>query len=163
GLAGIIQPGITFEEIIRASVAADHIAKAAGRGEAWIAERMALHRNPQGPFEHPLTNGRWLLVDERRTSDGGIVGIRTDITRLKQQERELREREEQLKATVAKLEFSESELQQRAVTLRELARERAAQRERAIAASRAKSDFLVMMSHEIRSPLNGIIGYTDLL
>ncbi len=162
-LADIIKPGITFEEILRASAAAGHIVKAKGRHEEWVAERMASHRNPQGPFEHPLTNGRWLLIDERRTSDGGIVGIRTDITRLKQQERQLREREEQLEATVAKLEFSESELQQRAMTLRELARERAGQRERAIAASRAKSDFLAMMSHEIRSPLNGIIGYTDLL
>ena len=162
-LADIIKPGIGFEEIIRASAAAGQVVAAVGHSEEWVAARMALHRHPQGPFEHPLSSGRWFLIDERRTSDGGIVGIRTDITRLKQQERELREREEQLKATVAKLEFSESELQQRAVTLRQLARERAAQRERAVAASRAKSDFLAMMSHEIRSPLNGIIGYTDLL
>src|SRR5262249_27837791 len=104
-LADTIKPGVSFEEIIRASAAAGQIAKAVGHSEEWVAERMALHRNPQGSFEHPLSNGRWLLIDERRTSDGGIVGIRTDITRLKQQERELREREEQLRATVAKLEF----------------------------------------------------------
>jgi signal transduction histidine kinase/DNA-binding response OmpR family regulator/integral membrane sensor domain MASE1 len=162
-LAGMIKPGVTFEEIIRASAAAGHIARAVGRSEDWVAERMALHRNPQGPFEHPLTDGRWMLIDERRTSDGGIVGIRTDITRLKQQEQALREREEQLKATIAKLEQSEAELQGQAGILRGLASESAEQRERAVAASRAKSDFLAMMSHEIRSPLNGIIGNTDLL
>src|SRR5262249_11529434 len=69
----------------------------------------------------------------------------------------------ELEATIDKLEFSELELQQRATTLRELARERSMQRQQADAANRAKSDFLAMMSHEIRSPLNGIIGYTNML
>jgi signal transduction histidine kinase/PAS domain-containing protein len=33
----------------------------------------------------------------------------------------------------------------------------------ALAANRAKSDFLAVMSHELRTPLNAILGYTDLL
>jgi two-component system sensor histidine kinase/response regulator len=36
-------------------------------------------------------------------------------------------------------------------------------RDLALAGSRAKSDFLATMSHEVRTPLNGIIGLTDLL
>ncbi|HET8656626.1 MAG TPA: ATP-binding protein [Longimicrobiaceae bacterium] len=35
--------------------------------------------------------------------------------------------------------------------------------EAALAANRAKSDFLAVMSHELRTPLNAILGYTDLL
>ncbi len=37
------------------------------------------------------------------------------------------------------------------------------QTERALAASRHKSDFLAKMSHELRTPLNSIIGFSDLL
>ena len=35
--------------------------------------------------------------------------------------------------------------------------------ERALAASRAKSEFLATMSHEMRTPLNAVIGYSELL
>ena len=41
--------------------------------------------------------------------------------------------------------------------------ELAAQTKRADAASRAKSDFLATMSHEVRTPMTGIIGYAELL
>lgn len=37
------------------------------------------------------------------------------------------------------------------------------ERERAAAASEAKSTFLAVMSHEMRTPLNGILGFVDLL
>jgi signal transduction histidine kinase len=37
------------------------------------------------------------------------------------------------------------------------------ERERALAASKAKSDFLANMSHELRTPLNAIIGFSEVL
>lgn len=42
-------------------------------------------------------------------------------------------------------------------------RELAEARDAAIAASRHKTDFLAVMSHEVRTPLNGILGMTELL
>ncbi|KAA5804657.1 HAMP domain-containing histidine kinase [Alkalicaulis satelles] len=39
----------------------------------------------------------------------------------------------------------------------------AAERDAAIAASRAKSEFLAAVSHELRTPLNAIIGFSDVM
>jgi signal transduction histidine kinase len=38
-----------------------------------------------------------------------------------------------------------------------------AARDRALAGERAKADFLSMMSHEVRTPMNGVIGFAHLL
>lgn len=55
---------------------------------------------------------------------------------------------------------------ERAAEERERDRMRDAAREaheRAVAATRAKSEFLAVMSHEMRTPLNAVLGYTELL
>ena len=47
--------------------------------------------------------------------------------------------------------------------LDEHAKDLAFARDRAMAASRAKSGFLANMSHELRTPLNAVIGYSEIL
>ena len=57
-LAPMIVPGVTFEQIIRVCAEAGLVTEAVGRIDEWVAERIACHRNPDEPFEHPLKNGR---------------------------------------------------------------------------------------------------------
>lgn len=87
--ADLIVPGASFSEIIRKGVERGQYPDAVGREEAWIAERLEAHNNPGDPIEQHLSGDRWLRVQERRTSEGGLVGFRIDITKLKHQEREL--------------------------------------------------------------------------
>jgi two-component system sensor histidine kinase/response regulator len=57
----------------------------------------------------------------------------------------------------------ESEVEKRTGELRAMMKHLEAHKERAEAASRAKSDFLANMSHEIRTPMNAVIGFARLL
>ncbi|MCA1243350.1 diguanylate cyclase [Stappia stellulata] len=89
--AHVIQPGRSFEEIIREGVRCKQYAEAIGREDAWIAERLAAHANPTGPVEQLLPDGRWVRVLEKRLPNGGTVGFRVDITELKMRQAELYE------------------------------------------------------------------------
>ncbi len=130
-----VVPGTTYETIVRAAADAGGIASAIGRVEAWISGRLQRHRHPTGAFEQQRADGTWLTISERSTAEGGIVGVFTDIT-------ELKERELQLGELVDRL---------------------ADARDEAMQATLAKSRFLANMSHELRTPLNAVIGITEML
>ena len=99
------EPGTKYETIIRSAAERGLIASAEGRVDEWVAERMARHRNPGKPHLQHRTGGRWILISERKTDDGGTVAIYADITELKQREEELAEKSnslEQLSNQLAK-------------------------------------------------------------
>ena len=78
--ADLMQPGASFEAIIRAGAERGQYAEAVGRVDVWVAERMAIHRQPASLLTQRLGDGRTLRIGERRMADGHTVGYRVDIT-----------------------------------------------------------------------------------
>lgn len=90
-ISDVLCPGVKFEEILDVPTARGTFEAPMGMDwDSWKASRLEKHRAASGePFELHLPNGRWVLSREYRTEDGGVVGVRTDITELKQREQDL--------------------------------------------------------------------------
>jgi len=113
--------------------------------------------------EVQLADERWLQINERRTRDGGLVSVGTDITQLKRNQERLRDSERRLMATINDLSASRQILEKQKAELSTANANYLAEKERAEAANRAKSEFLANMSHELRTPLNAILGFSEIL
>ncbi|MEP4380794.1 MAG: PAS-domain containing protein [Alphaproteobacteria bacterium] len=152
----LFEPGTAHDDLMRAVLARGLDAQGIGREDERFAERQVQFRNPTGEPEIRNLAGRYLLVTERRTADGGIVMVGTDVT-------EIKEKEAQLENTVDDLQRSQRELRVQTENLTKLAERYSRERVRAEEGAKAKGDFLATMSHEIRTPMNGVIGMTNLL
>jgi class 3 adenylate cyclase/phosphoglycerate-specific signal transduction histidine kinase len=100
-----ISPGMTFESIVRRAAERGYVRDADGRVEEWVRERMARHREPSGPHVQQRSDGRWILVSERKTDEGSTVAVYSDVTELKKRENQLAEKSralEQLSNQLAK-------------------------------------------------------------
>jgi diguanylate cyclase (GGDEF)-like protein/PAS domain S-box-containing protein len=84
--ADLFAPGRKLEDTLRIGVARGAYPDAVGREEAWLAERLAQMKSPHARLEQRLADGRWILIEERKTQDGGHIGIRVDITEMKARE-----------------------------------------------------------------------------
>ncbi|MBC7619063.1 MAG: PAS domain S-box protein, partial [Candidatus Saccharibacteria bacterium] len=81
-VASMLVPGNRFEDIIRFGAQQGQYTDALGGEDAWVAERMAQHRQPHTRIQQRLSTGRIVRVVERRTEAGYSVGFRVDITDL---------------------------------------------------------------------------------
>jgi signal transduction histidine kinase/DNA-binding response OmpR family regulator/PAS domain-containing protein len=85
GIADVIVPGASFEAIARTAAERGEVRDAEGSVEEWLEKRIALHRTPSGQSLQLQSDGRWIQVNERKTSDGGTVVVYTDVTDLREQ------------------------------------------------------------------------------
>ena len=97
-VSDIIMPGVAKEEILRASVSRGAFVLNGMSPEEYVSWRLERHRNPTEPVEVQGADGRWVLISEKRTDDGGIVGTRSDITEIKLREIEMLRISQQLHA-----------------------------------------------------------------
>src|SRR5664279_5164351 len=86
----LFKPGARLQDTIRIGVERGDYPEAIGREEEWIAERLARLYQPGERHEQTLADGRCILIEEKLTEDGGIIGLRVDITELKQREASFR-------------------------------------------------------------------------
>ncbi|MGA9853189.1 MAG: EAL domain-containing protein [Gammaproteobacteria bacterium] len=88
-IAAVLVPGRKFQEILEASLEREQFSLSGAGREEWLRERLLAHQRATGSIEQQLSNGRWVLIKERRSHDGGYIDIYTDITALKQRELDL--------------------------------------------------------------------------
>jgi PAS domain S-box-containing protein len=106
----------------------------------------------------------------------GIQGVLHDVTdkkelaalrvaeeALRASKQKLKASNEQLKAEICKHKQTEGKLRQTNINLEDSIERANCMTTEALAASKSKSEFLANMSHEIHTPMNAIIGFSDVL
>lgn len=90
-MADTLEPGRLFADMLRIGLSRNAYPEAIGREEDWLAEALAFHDSPAPQVERTvrLAQGQWVLAIDRRLPTGGWVGLRVDITELKQSESRL--------------------------------------------------------------------------
>jgi two-component system cell cycle sensor histidine kinase PleC len=121
--------------------------------KAWLQRRLESHATPAGHLTVRADTGEAYLVRDRRTPDGGRAIIFTDITDKVRAEAALAEQD-------SALERSRVEVRRQSDYLADLARrlDQATAR-----ADSAKTTLLRTMSHELKTPLNAILGFSELI
>lgn len=92
--------GMPYEAILHRLVYGGAIGGIKNRGDAerWLTRRLEAHGDASPrPTVQQLSDGRWIEVREQPTAEGGIVGVLSDVTELKQQEKALRETMERVR------------------------------------------------------------------
>jgi diguanylate cyclase (GGDEF)-like protein/PAS domain S-box-containing protein len=92
-LAQFAVPGRPLADVLRLATAAGQFPQAgttADSRDAWSAENLAVHRRADSTRTLQLPGGHWVQARERRSANGNLVSVRTDMTELKRAEAALR-------------------------------------------------------------------------
>ncbi|MCT2399802.1 putative bifunctional diguanylate cyclase/phosphodiesterase [Novosphingobium mangrovi (ex Huang et al. 2023)] len=88
--ADLLKPGVKLADTLRIGVERGDYPEAVGHEEEWLTHRLAQLRQPGRRHEQWLSNGRCIMIEERRIEGCGTIGVRVDITDLKHKEENFR-------------------------------------------------------------------------
>ncbi|MEQ1516989.1 MAG: diguanylate cyclase, partial [Usitatibacteraceae bacterium] len=98
-VADLLVPGTRYAEIARAFFRRGFEHRTNLDEETYVRTRVEKHLDPdEGDYEWLLGDEIWLLVSDRKTAEGGVIGFRLDITARKQAEQMLAESEQRMKS-----------------------------------------------------------------
>jgi len=142
--------GAIREALIRTSVTSLIFLILGALGVYYFARRWTDPIQKLVHFSHKLANGDFSATAHISTRNDDEIGLLVAS---------LEDMAESLKQSYAQLEEHSHTLEDQ---VEKRTRELAEARDKALAATRSKSDFLANMSHEIRTPMNAVIGMTHL-
>ncbi len=121
--------------------------------EQWLERRLKGHRDPVGAITLRTSSGGAYLVRDRAGQDGGRVLVFTDITDRVRAETALAEQQDSLAEAHAKAEQQKAYLSDLSARLDQASAK----------VDSAKTTLLRTMGHELKTPLNAILGFSDLM
>jgi signal transduction histidine kinase len=121
--------------------------------DQWLERRLKGHRDPVGAVTIRTSSGDAYLVRDRASPDGGRVMVFTDVTDRVRAEIALSEQQDALADAQARTEQQKSYLADLATRL-----DQASAR-----VDSAKTTLLRTMGHELKTPLNAILGFSELM
>lgn len=101
GVEHLLEPGLTYEAQIKSMAHSGFIPGVEGKEDDFVASLLAKRQSDFGVVRVFETNdGRWIRQRDKKTAAGNVVGLRTDVTELKKNEKMLEAAREQAEAAV---------------------------------------------------------------
>lgn len=166
-IADVLNPGTPYSEIAREFYRREFHKRTDQTEDEYVSKRVTQHLHPdECDDEYLMSPGSWILASDRKTSDGGVIGFRLDISERKRAEqllaetemRMLAELERKVDARTQDLQLANQHLEQALEDLR------GAQRQLVQSEKLASLGFLVAgVAHEINTPIgNALLVGTSL-
>jgi diguanylate cyclase (GGDEF)-like protein/PAS domain S-box-containing protein len=95
----LLVPGTLYADVARTFYQRGYEHRTNLDEESYVRARLEKHLDPDdADYEYLLGDDVWVLVSDRKTADGGVIGFRLDITARKQAEEKLAQSEQRLKS-----------------------------------------------------------------